>query len=659
MPNKLPIRKLRLAPASKGTNAREHRAARNVRFIQTDAKYHTSQFDGMLGTINGDAPPPAVQPAPSTAIAKRGGTAPLATQSSPDLFSYSNVASGSVIGGFGPIVPPVSFNHLARLVQNSNTLRQCIESYVVNIETYGHSLEYIGEEGGEQRPEVQAEKVMLESFLSLCSPDSSLKEIRERSRWDLETIGQRFFEISRDLAGRIVMFDHLPGVTMRRTVRDSVATQVTVEAPNPADPTKTIVKTALRNFCRYVQISYTNQVYNRTYFKEFGDPRSIDPKTGEINDALPIEDQATEVLMLSLYTPGQIYGLPRWIGQLPSILGSRESEMVNLNFFRENAIPAMAVLISGGALTQESFEVIDAYINALKGKAAMNRILVLEASGDDTSGTTDHSVSAPRIDMKPMISERQQDGLFKDYDAANQQKIRSSFRLPPIYAGRAEDYTRASAFASMVTAEQQIFGPERQNFDDLMNNKILRTYGPKFWRYKSGGVPLADPDSLSTMLTTLDSTGALTPNAVIKIANKILDIDIKPVTEVWGDYPFAAVMQYVVAGQQVEGLTEFIVDMEAEAEKAQQAMQNQIDVHLATNPPDPADPANPSDKPAPPNAPKKKLKVKPKSKSKNTSVTKSENFAHFQVMKGMVHKEMRSVVSELKHYLDDLQVPAR
>jgi PBSX family phage portal protein len=632
---------------------RQQRAARNVRFIQTEAKYHTSGFDGLLSQASGAPVSETVTPEPAK---KRASKTPLKSNAAPDPFSYSNAASGDVIAGFGPIVPSYQFNHLARLVQNSNTLRQCIEAYVVNIESYGHMLEYIGEEGSEKAPDVQAEKVMLENFLSLCSPDASLKEIRERTRWDFETIGNRFFEISRDLAGRIIMFDHLPGTTMRRTIREVEQTEVILQVPNPADPSQMIVKTAFQHFCRYVQISYTNHIYHKTYFKEFGDPRSIDPKTGEENPALPIEDQATECLMLSLYTPGQIYGLPRWIGQLPSILGSRESEMVNLNFFRENAIPAMAVLISGGALTQESFEVIDAYINALKGTAAMNRILVLEASGDDTSGSTDHSVSAPRIDMKPMISERQQDGLFKDYDQANQQKIRSSFRLPPIYAGRAEDYTRASAFASVVTAEQQIFGPERQSFDDLMNNKILRTYRPRYWRFKSVGVPLADPDSLATMLTTLDSTGALTPNAVIKIANKILDIDIKPVTEAWGDYPWAAVMQYVIAGNQVDGLTEFIVDMEAEAEKAAEAQQNALDVATAGKP-DPADPASPQNrgKPGKTNQPGGKNKKKAKSKSKNTAVTKA---LQSHILQNMVRKEMRSLSQELRHHMD-MQVPAR
>ncbi|MET4190696.1 MULTISPECIES: hypothetical protein [unclassified Bradyrhizobium] len=636
------IQRPAMKPVTKAV-PRTQRGVRNIRLNTSQAEGHTAAFSDIL--------------------TKASSAPALHSNAAPDAMPYSTNAAGITGNTMYGVTPSYPFETLARLVQNSNTLRQCIEAYVVNIESYGHMFEYVGPEGQESTPDVQAEKVQLENFVSLCSPEWSLKEVRERYRWDKETMGQGFFEMSRDLAGRIVMMDHVPGTTMRRTLRDTIPTEVTLEVPNPADPSQMIKKTALRYFCRYVQYVYANQAWSRVYFKEFGDPRRINPKTGEEDNTIAFEDQATEILMLSLYTPGQVYGLPRWIGQLPSILGSRESEMVNLNFFRENAIPAMAVLISGGALTQESFQTIESYITALKGRTAMNRILVLEASGDDTAGSTDHSISAPKIDMKPMISERQQDGLFKDYDAANQQKIRSSFRLPPIYAGRAEDYTRASAFASMVTAEQQIFGPERQAFDDVMNNQILRTYRPRYWRFKSLGVPLADPDSLAVMLTTLDATGALTPNAVIKIANKILDIDIKPVTEEWGDFPFAAVMQYVVAGREVRGLTEFIVDIEAEAEKADMADERSLNMASALQDlqPDPVEPG--SGKPAP--AGKKPPRVPAKSKSKNTSISKKGEETATPIvgnyfLQNMVRKEMRMISSELKHHItQELQAPAR
>lgn len=600
---------------------RRHRTTSNPRLIQSEAKGHTSQFDELI---------------------KAAGTVLESGQLDDPMPGVVQVVPG---GALQPVQPAFHFNHLARLVINSNTLRQCIESYVVNIEGNGYTLEYIGPEGKEDGPEPQAEKAQLEAFLSFCAPENSLREVREKTRWDQETLGVKFYEVSRAANGRIVMFDHVPGVTMRRTLKDPEPVEFMVEVPNPADPTQMVRKTVSRTFCRYIQtVVNGGGSYERVFFKEFGDPRPIDPKDGQVNEGLAIEDQATEILMVSLYTPGSVYGLPRWIGQLPSILGSRESELVNLNFFRENAIPAMAILISGGALTAESFQVIQDYLTAVKGQKSMHRMLVLEATGDDVSGATDSSVSAPKIDMKPMTSERQQDGLFKDYDAANQEKIRSAFRLPPIYSGRAQDYTRASAFASMVTAEQQIFGPERAAFDDMMNNKILKTYRPKFWRFKTTGVPLTDPDSLSTMLTTLDAAGALTPNAVIKIANKILDIQIEPVTEVWGDYPWAAVMQYIASGAEVKGLSKFITDVK-------KLPLNQPEPDPATSVPPNAQGTNTTETPRTPQ----------KSKSKNTSVKKTDGFDGFNDarVRQIVRAELHVMADDLQQQIDELQVPAK
>jgi PBSX family phage portal protein len=617
---------IRTRPAPVVKLARKQRSARNVRFISNECKGHTSEFDPLI----------------STSAAEAVRKADLNTQQIADPYHYA-FASFLPAAGLHPINPLYPFNALSKLIHRSNVLRQCIESYVVNIESYGHMLEYVGPEGQESSGAAQEEKRLLEAFLSSCSPTMTLRELRERSRWDLETMGNRFFEISRNLAGQVVMMDHLPGVTMFRTRREEKPIEVTIEIPNPANPKEMVRRTALRNFCRFMQMSMGVTSWKRVFFKEFGDPRPISPVTGEVDYSLPIEDQATEVMMLSLYTPGQVYGLPRWIGQLPSILGSRESEMVNLNFFRENAIPAMAVLISGGALTNESFQIIEDYINALRGQKAMQRILVLEASADDTQGSTDHALPAPKIDMKPMISERQQDGLFKDYDQACQQKVRSSFRLPPIYAGRAEDYTRASAFASMVTAENQIFAPERQGFDDIMNNRILKTYRPRFWRYKSMGVPLADPENLSKMLTTLDGTGALTPNAAIKIAKKVLDIQLDPITEDWGDFPFSAVMKYIEAGVEVPGLTKFIANLQMVKDAA-----------TAANAPPPA-PVAPGSRPK---SPGKKIKAVTKGDVEKISYNSIQD--HWEkVAREQMRQEIATIAEEMRDaMIASVQVPA-
>jgi PBSX family phage portal protein len=470
---------------------------------------------------------------------------------------FNDMYASSSVQEFGIIEPDLPYHLLLRAARSNSALNQAVEAYVVNIESYGYQLEYVGPVGKETKPIYQAEKNLALDFLDNCTGDRSLRHIRENRRRDIEYLGNGYFEIGRDLAGRPTFIDHVQAVTMRKTVKDKEATRYT-RLVRGADGTL-MKKESVKRFRRYVQIGANGA---RTYFKEFGDPRAIDPKTGKVNNELPVEQQATEIYDEEIYSPGSSYGQVRWYGAMPDMLGLRESEMVNLNFFRENAIPAMAILISGGALTEESYDKVVNVINAQRGQDAMNRILILEAAADDNVGNVDQAPPAPKIDMKPMINDRQQDGLFKDYQQSAKRKIRSSMRLPAIYTGDTEEYTKATAQTGLRIAEGQVFTPERSKFDDFINNKILPSLGILNWRFKTLGPTVYDPDTLSVMIDRFGRQGAMTPNVLIKIANQVLDVQIEPVKDKWGDIPFSYTVAMVNAGKQIEGFEEIFSDIQ-------------------------------------------------------------------------------------------------
>jgi PBSX family phage portal protein len=319
---------------------------------------------------------------------------------------------------------------------------------------------------------------------------------------------------------------------------------------------KLLKVTLHKQYRRFVQ-----QVGSRlVYFKEFGDPRVIDPQTGLENTTLPLDAQATEIFHFSLYSPGSPYGIPRWIGNLPAIMGTRESELTNLQFFKDNAIPAMAILVSGGALTNDTINNIENHFTTSKGRGSMNRVMVLEAEGDPVAATVEGQVPPPRLDIKPLTSQRQTDGLFKDYEEANEKKIRASFRLPPLFVGRSDDYTHATADASMVMADAQVFGPERNKEDDIWNANFLSIDGMplSFWRIRTNPPRLVSADSVLKALETLDDLGAVTPNIAIGIANELFDLALTPISTEWGNYPFPLVMQLALAGN-LNGLQEIMI----------------------------------------------------------------------------------------------------
>jgi capsid portal protein len=238
--------------------------------------------------------------------------------------------------------------------------------------------------------------------------------------------------------------------------------------------------------------------------------------------------------------------------------------MVNLSFFRDNAIPAMAVMVSGGALTEESYSKIVNYFSNVRGQGSMNRIVVLEATTEASEmAALDGSSPAPKVDIKPMLSDRQHEGLFSQYIKEASDKVRQSFRLPPIYIGSAEEYNRASAFASMQTAEQQVFVPERTMWDNFLREVVLRDFYLRYWVVRSAQPSYNDPQEISQLLNVLGAQGALTPNICIDLANRYLNTNIEPVTDEWGDMPWNATLVNLNRGAKIVGfeyITQFITD---------------------------------------------------------------------------------------------------
>ncbi len=456
---------------------------------------------------------------------------------------FDNVAIG-LTGELAIVQPPFNFNALNNLPNENSMLRQCIEALVTNVEGHGWRMEYVGPEDQEDSSPALAERRMLEGFLSTTNPDTSFDETRARFRRDLETTGNAFLECARDSQGRVVMMNHIPAHSMRLTNKEPIPVAVTVEVPDGELGTYRSVKMT-KNFRRYVQRSGSKTVY----FKEFGDPRTINPEKGVEDNTIGFEQGATEVIHVSLYAPGSPYGLPRWINQLPSILGSRQAELTNLDFFRENAIPALAVLVSGGRLTSTALEEIENHLSAARGRQSMNRVVVMEAIGDNNAQDDRGSIPPPRLEIKPLAGERQKDGFFLEYGRDCDKKIRSSFRLPPIFVGQSEDYSHATAKASYEVAESQVFGPARRMTDDVFNNNILRSYKPRYWEVRSNPPKITDPEEVIKALEAFDRMGALTPNQVIDMANEYFDLELPRIEDEWGNFPFSIVSSLAASGR--------------------------------------------------------------------------------------------------------------
>ena len=165
------------------------------------------------------------------------------------------------------------------------------------------------------------------------------------------------------------------------------------------------------------------------FFKELGDPRLISTESGNPWEkrrgdahAEPRARAATEILYFKIHSPRSAYGVPRWIGNLLGVIGSRQAEEVNFNYFENKSVPPLAILVSGGRMTDNSVNRVQDYIESnLKGKRNFHKILIIEAESGDKQNEA--NASRMKLDIKPLNAAQHNDALFQNYDERNIDKV--------------------------------------------------------------------------------------------------------------------------------------------------------------------------------------------------------------------------------------------
>lgn len=419
------------------------------------------------------------------------------------------------------IGPLYSFGLIDRVCKMSNMLPQCLDAMKTNVGGYGYRVVPIAP--GREELMDEREVDLLTSWIERPNVDQSLMLLTREQVYYYEKYGFEMYEVIRDRKLEPSLLKAVNVATMRATQRQS--DPVLVERWVQRAEGNRVKVVERRRFRKYVQ-----RIGNTTvWFKEWGDPRTMDWRTGEYQSRktgrIPEQFQATEILHFKQESE-DVYGLPRWINQIRSILGSHESEIVNVRYFQENTIPPAILTVSGGRLTHQSFQEARRLIEQ-GGIDKQFRLLLLEAIAetegvDDTTGTV-------KIDLKKLTDARPSDALFKDYDEANQAKIRSAFRLPPLIFGMAQETTFASAQVSVFLAELQVFQPERALRDERLNKYFVNNehgLNLKTVKLEAKGPQLTQPDSIVKALSAANAMGAVTPRTAVKILNEHLQINL-------------------------------------------------------------------------------------------------------------------------------------
>jgi capsid portal protein len=233
---------------------------------------------------------------------------------------------------------------------------------------------------------------------------------------------------------------------------------------------------------------------------------------------------ATEIIHWRIYTPGSPYGIPRYQGNIVAIYGDRAADEVNFFTLSNNNVPNIILSVSNGRMTSGSIKRIKEFVKS-SGTGARNysRIMILESESEDSKGA--------KIGIEPLVNSQIQDQLWIEYGKTNSERVRISFRMPPIFIGKADDYTRATAETSRKIGDEQIFSPERRDFDDDMERLIFPDLEVKYHRFVSNSPNVTDDKDLIQVLVAAEKTGAMTPRLAHIIVSDILNRELPPIDE--------------------------------------------------------------------------------------------------------------------------------
>lgn len=431
-------------------------------------------------------------------------------------------------GLYGLLEPRYNFLHLLNIVEESDALQWCIAAMVQGCDGNGHIFEFLGDRKAEKdKPEEQSAELRLRCFFDEVNDDGSFVNARERWRYDLESTGNAAFEIVRDLVGDVCQIWHLPITYCRMSPPETDPIEVTWWTRRNGQPEQLKRYAAFRKYARYLPY----QGYKITWFKEFGDPRIMDKRTGEYWQEgmaeIPPEHRASELWWFKIPFKNLDYGAPRWIGALTVIKGRILANFVNFDLFNNQGVPPLLIVAAGGHFTDGTLDEIENTLESWRDPAKFNRVCLMEIEQNEV-GFGDTSQNKVTVTIERLRDARAEDYMFGNFLKYSGQIIGQCWRMAQLLLGSSEDYSLASAYAAQQTVEQQVFAPERRRFDEqLMLKVVRREFRIWNWALKSMGPQITGSDELAKIFGQITRGGGASMNDLTEFLNKYAGTNIK------------------------------------------------------------------------------------------------------------------------------------
>ncbi len=339
----------------------------------------------------------------------------------------------------GVVEHPFNMEALIKLNEMSVVRRSCINAIATNTARLGYRIKKT-DPGAEEQDSDEVSEQIIDLLEKWSRQDrASFADLIYKVKFDEESCGNGYIEVTRDRVGRISGMHYVPAHTI-------------------------YIK---RDRSGFVQRVGTQKVG----FYNFGDKYTID-KSGKRTLKADRQENIRELIHFKMHASGsQFYGLPRDIAAITTIYGDELARNHNTKFFTHSATPELLLI----------FEVDKAYIQNAVGSQPSKVTLPAEIKReieDHFRRTLSSSSFKPGIFHLPpgvtlrieRLSAEQKDAGWINFRKENRNEIRIAFQTPPVVvADMGDGSSYGTALVEKSVYLEQVIEPEQRKYQgDLM-----------------------------------------------------------------------------------------------------------------------------------------------------------------------------------------------
>lgn len=347
--------------------------------------------------------------------------------------------SGLNFGLDGVVEHPFNMDALIKLNEMSVVRRACINAIATNVARLGYRIKKT-DPGAEEQDSDEVSEQIIDFLEKWARQDrSSFSDLIYKVKFDEESCGNGYIEVTRDRVGRVAGLHYVPAQTI-------------------------FIK---RDRSGFVQRVGTREVG----FYNFGDKYTVDA-SGQHTLKPDRDSDVRELIHFKMHASGsQFYGLPRDIAAITTIYGDELARNSNTKFFTHAATPELLLI----------FEVDKAAIPQQVGSQPIKVSIpegVKKEIEDHFRRTLSSNTFKPGIFHLPpgvklkieRLSSEQKDAGWINFRKENRNELRIAFQTPPvIIADTGDGSNYATALAEKSVYLEQVIEPEQRKYQgDLM-----------------------------------------------------------------------------------------------------------------------------------------------------------------------------------------------